>query len=571
MLKKPRPRFLMMSFSLMAVFILILNACGAPAATSTTPSTGGAPVKGGTFTDDLYEDVDSLIPNGVTETYATLVDQAIWAPLFYGDSKGALHPGLASEIPTVANGDVSSDLKTWTFKLRPNLVWSDGQPLNAADVDYTWKLWVNPKYGAAYTTGYNLIKSADVSSDKLSITFHLSTGYEPFVTVWADGGFAPLPAHHFSSMSPDAVLKSPDNLNPSVVSGPFMMSESKVHDHFTVVRNPKYYLASQGLPYLDKIVFRFVTDSNTILKDLQSGSIDASWFLDSQKIAAYQALAPTYTLTKTFGSAGYEAIWVNLKNTILQDVTVRKALAMAVDHNALIQTARRGAAAPLCTDHPISFNPGYQANANCPAFDPAAANTLLDQNGWVKGSDGVRAKNGQRLEFIYSTTANNAWRAADELILQQNFKAIGVKINIQNYPAGTFFGNVLPQGDPTKYNLAEFESTYTYDADDASSLACDQIPSAANSFGGGNYAFWCNHATDPLFKQEQGTTDTAMRQDAFNKLHAIYLTDYPFITEYAPVDVAVYKTSVVHNYTPGPMGASETVNVWTWWCTNGQC
>lgn len=568
MLKKLRPRFLMLTFSVFSVLILILSACGATG-TPTSSTNSSNPVKGGTFTDDLYEDVDSLIPNGVSETYAVLVDQSVWAPLFYGDAHGIIHAGLASEIPTQANGDVSADLKTWTIKLRPNLVWSDGQPLNADDVNFTWKLWVNPKFGAYSTVGYNDIKSADVSADKLSITFHLSTAFEPFVALWTDGGLAPLPAHHFASMSPDSILKSPDNLKPSVVSGPFSVSESVVHDHFTLVRNPKFYLASQGFPYLDKIVFRFVTDSNTILKDLQSGSIDASWFLDVQKTPAYQALS-NYTLTRTATSAGFEAIWINEKNPILKDATIRKALAMAIDHNALIQTARRGAASPLCTDHPSGIVPGYQADAACPKLDPAGANTLLDQAGWTKGADGVRAKNGQRLEFQYSSTANNAWRAADELILQQNFKAIGVKINIQNYPAGTFFGNILPQGDPNKYQLAEFEQTYTYDGDDSTNLACDQIPSTANNFGGGNFAFYCNHALDPLFAKELGTTDTTQRQDAFNQLHSIYLTDYPFITEYEPHDEAIYK-NVVHNYTPGPMGASETVNIWTWWCTNGKC
>ena len=565
MIKRPYSR-LPLAFSLLMVLVLLINACGAQG----TPTTSnGKPVKGGTFTDDLYEDVDSLIPNGVSETYAVLVDNSIWAPLFYGDSKGNVHPGLASEIPTQANGDVSADLKTWTFKLKPNLVWSDGQPLNADDVNFTWKLWDNPKFGAYSTAGYDLIKSADVSADKLSITFHLSAAYEPFISLWTDGGLAPLPAHHFASMSPDTILKSPDNLKPSVVSGPFTVSESVVHDHFTMVPNPKYYLASQGYPYLSKIVFRFVTDSNTILKDLQSGSIDASWFLDVQKTPAYQALS-NYTLTRTATSSGFEAIWINENNPILKDVTIRKALAMAVDHNALIKTARRGAATPLCTDHPSGVVPGYQTDAPCPKFDPTAASALLQSDGWTLGADGVRTKNGKRLEFQYSTTSNNAWRAADELILQQNFKAIGVKIDIQNYPAGTFFGNILPQGDPNKYQLAEFEQTYTYDGDDATNLSCNQIPTAANNYGGGNFAFYCNHALDPLFAQEEGTTDPAKRQAAFNQLHQIYLTDFPFITEYGPLDVAVYK-NVVHNYTPGPMGAQETVNVWTWWCTNGQC
>ena len=72
------------------------------------------------------------------------------------------------------------------------------------------------------------------------------------------------------------------------------------------------------------------------------------------------------------------------------DAAVRKAMAMAIDHTALIQTARRGFASPLCTDHPAGIIPGYQANAACPTFDPAAANKLLDQDGWTtKDANGV--------------------------------------------------------------------------------------------------------------------------------------------------------------------------------------
>src|SRR6266704_4860736 len=151
MLKKPRPRFLMISFSLLAVFILILNACGAAGGTAATPSTGAA-VKGGTWIDDLFEEPDSLIPNLSNETYAAMVDYGLWAPLIYGDPQGKLHAGIATDVPTTTNGLVSADLKTWTFHLKPNLVWSDGQPENADDVDFTWKFWKKPKAGAMYTS-----------------------------------------------------------------------------------------------------------------------------------------------------------------------------------------------------------------------------------------------------------------------------------------------------------------------------------------------------------------------------------------------------------------------------------
>ena len=188
MLKKPRSRFLMMSFSALTVLLMLLSACGGTTSTSTTPTTSaGTPVKGGTWINDLYEEPDSLITNASSETFSVMVDQSIYAPLFYGDSNGILHPGLATVIPTVANGGASADYKTWKFTLRPGLEWSDGQPLDARDVDFTWKLWVNPKFTPNSTIGYNLITSTDISSDNLSITFHLKQGFGAFVAAWADG------------------------------------------------------------------------------------------------------------------------------------------------------------------------------------------------------------------------------------------------------------------------------------------------------------------------------------------------------------------------------------------------
>jgi peptide/nickel transport system substrate-binding protein len=565
MLKKPGSRFLMFSVSLVSALMLLLAACGTPSGGSTTASSSAAPVKGGTWVDDLYEEPDSLIPNASTEAFSDMVDQSIYAPLVYGDPDGMLHPGLVTELPTVANGGISSDFKTWTFHLRKGLVWSDGQPEDARDVDYSWKLWNNAKFAAASTVGFNLIQSTTLSSDNLSITFHLSQPFAPFVSIWADGINSPLPAHHFQGMAPDAITRSPDNLNPSVVSGPFMMKESKPGDHYTVVRNPKYYQASQGYPYLDSVVFRIVPDQNTILKDLEAGTIDSAWFLDVSKVPAYQKLS-NYRLTHSPRVGNFEAIYLDFNNKILaNNPEVRQAMAMAIDHNALITTARRGFANPSCTDHSNAFNPGYQADAPCPKYDPAAANQLLDSHGWVKGPDGVRSKNGQRLEFQYSTTANNLWREDDELIIQQDFQAIGIKINIQNYPASTFFGTLLPGGKPGQYDLAEFENSFTYDPDDAGILACDQIPPK-----GLNFSFYCNHQMDQLLKQQQQTVDPATRQQAFNQIHQIELTDFPFIVLYSPPDMAMAKT-VTHNYVPGPMGAQETVNIWTWWCDNGKC
>src|SRR5579859_724775 len=396
MLKRPQSRSLFITFSLVALLIQLFSAC----AVFTVPTPTAKPVKGGVWTDDLYADPGSLIPNGSLLTFAAIVDQSIYAPLFYGDAQGTLHPGLVTEIPTTTNGGINSDLTIWTFRIRPGLKWSDGQPLDARDVDFTWRLWTNPKFTAVNTVGINLITSADVSSDNLTITFHLKSGFSPFLSIWSDGINAPLPAHHFSSMEPEKILSSSDNLNPTVDSGPFMMVDSKPGDHYMVKRNPNYYRAAAGLPYLDQVVFRVVINQDTILKDLQAGKIDSSWFLDVTKTNDYRRLT-SYRLTTNPLSTNFEAMYFNFHNPILgKDPVVRQAMAMAIDRKALINTARHGFASALCTDHAASLRPGFQREAPCPNFDPAAANALLDQDGWAEEDAGGYGYRGEgKLDF----------------------------------------------------------------------------------------------------------------------------------------------------------------------------
>jgi len=244
-----------------------------------------------------------------------------------------------------------------------------------------------------------------------------------------------------------------------------------------------------------------------------------------------------------------------------------------VDQQTLISSARRGEAMPLCTDHGSAYIPGYQADAPCPKFDPAAANALLDQNGWVIGNDGVRTKNGMRLEFEYSIPANVLFRADDEFILETDFNAIGIKIDFQKFPAATFFGSFLSGGIPSpptgavagRDDLFEFEDSWSYDADDASLFACNQFPP-----NGINDAFYCNPSLDKLFVAEQSIADSSQRQQIFDQIHQIYLTDFPFVVLYSPTDIAIHKKNL-HNYDPAPEGASETINIWQWWCDGGHC
>lgn len=565
MLKQARkPRLLTMSFSLLAVLILVLAACNTSGG-STTPLTsrGGTPVRGGTWMDDLLEGPDSLLPNFSSETSAAILDYSLWAPLVYGTPQGQLMPGLATEVPSTQNGGVSADLKTVTFHLRPGLVWSDGQPLDARDVDYSWKLWTNPKAAAYNTIFVNDIASADVSSDYLAITFHLKAPLVSFVSQWADGSTAPLPVHHFASMDPITITQSPDNLDPPVVSGPFMMGESKPDDHYTLVRNPRYYLASQGLPYLDKVVFRIAHDQTTILKDLQAGTVDSSWSLDVNQALTYQHLSD-YTVVADPNAYGWEGIWFNFNNQVLANhPEVRQAIAMMTDQQTLIQVARHGLGGERCTDHSPLQTPGYTGGLTCPQTHPdfTAANALLDQHGWVKGADGVRTRDGERLEFQYSTTTGNPWRSEDQLINKANWMKIGIKVDIKNYPPKTFFNSFLTEAKPGSYDIAEFSESGAYDPDNASILQCSQTAI---------FSHYCNPKMNALLQQEQSSGDPVVRQQAFNGIHQLELTDFPFVVEFSLPDVAIHKKGT-ENYAPSVVGMGETINIWQWWCDNGRC
>jgi peptide/nickel transport system substrate-binding protein len=536
---------------------------------ATTP----IPVRGGTRTYEVTGGPRSLILNGGCDVECS----ALYLPLFYGDAQDVIHPGAASEVPTVQNGGISADATTWTFHLRPHLVWSDGKPYDARDMDYTWKLWANPKFRAFNTLGLNLITSADVSADDLSITFHLKRPFVPFLAdLWVDGSMAPLPVHHFSRMAPGQILTSPDNLNPQVTSGPFMIQVSVPGDHYTLVRNPLYYRAREGLPYLDKVVFRFFGSGglDAFFKELQAGTIDSTPDVELTNLQPYQRLSG-YTIVTPPTNGNFEGLFFNFHNTVLAShPEVRQAMAMAIDHQALIQQVWHGFAAPLCTDHSSFYHPGYEDIPDCPPFDPVAANKLLSDNGWVKGPDGVRTNGGQRLEFEYSTVANYPTRSDTEAIVQRNLQAIGIKLDIQNYPGDTFFGPFLTGGKaspPTgavagRYDIAEFAWSFGYDPDDSAMLACDQIPPQ-----GQNFDFYCNPALDALYQQELATLDPGVRQYIFVQIHHIYLTAFPFITLYGRADpVLARKGTQNYQLSQGSPGG-DAGNIWEWWCDGGKC
>lgn len=539
--------------ALILLAVMALAACG-PSSTGGNGGNGG-PKKGGTITTGLYEEPDSLIPEGSVETFADMVDAGIWAPLFYGDNHEVIHAGLATDVPSASNGGISADLMTYKFTLRDGLKWSDGSPLTAADVVFTLNLFKNKDFGKKQTFAASEISS--VSSSGNTVTVQLNTPDVTFLALSLTDPliFAPLPQSVFGSMAPADVLKSPQAFQPTVVSGPFTITDRTKADHITLHRNPNYY--QPGLPYLDGITFRIITDQNTILTALKNGEIQTAWDLDINKLTDYKNI-PGYTAWVDPSPGSFEAIYFNEKNPILADPVVRKAITQGIDRSAIINQIWLGQAKPTCDDGAGTFADDPTLD-NCYTLDATAAASALDADGWKMSSDGYRHKGGKTLELRYSTTAGKTYREQTELIVQDELKKnIGMKIDIVNNPADTFFGTQLY--DYSAYDIAEFANSLSYDPDNFTQWESDQTTDK----GGFNVSDYVSTDADAQIKAERSSADQATRTAAFHKLYQDIINDVPAMYYYKYPNIAAYANNI-HNYTPSPVGPSETWNIWEWY------
>src|SRR6266849_1658268 len=248
--------------ALLLLLTMAVSACGGSSSGGTSTNT---PVKGGTVIDSISQNPSSLLPQRSNQTYALLVQQTIRAPLFYSTDQATIAAGIASEVPTTANGDISADGKTYTFKLLPGLKWSDGQALNADDIVYTINLFKDPKYGTKDSFPGSEIDSV-TATDPLTVVVKLNTVDAAFLALgFVDTlSFSPLPKHVYATQyaTADALVKSNESFLPTVTNGPFTVTDRVQGDHITVKRNTNYYLGPKK-PYLDSIVFKNLKDATT--------------------------------------------------------------------------------------------------------------------------------------------------------------------------------------------------------------------------------------------------------------------------------------------------------------------
>jgi peptide/nickel transport system substrate-binding protein len=558
---------------LLSVALLLMM--GSLAACGPTSSSGNSnsPKMGGKIIDGVQEEANSVMPAQSTETFADLVDAAIWAPLIYTTGQFTLAPGLLTVVPSTSNGGivVTGSTETVNLHMRSGLKWSDGQPLTSADIAFTIKTLSDPGYADKQGFPSKEISSVTtpdantviINLNKIDVAFLTLALTDPIV-------FAPLPMHIYQNTSPADIAST---FSPMVTDGPFTISDHTKGDHITVVKNKYFYQAPK--PYLNQVTFKFFPDANTEVTALQAGQIDTAYFLPVTSVSTLKNI-PGYKLFVPKLSPNYEALYFNLSNPTLADIKVREALVESFDVKSEITDIQQGNAVPTCDDSTGTFahEPSLiNASGYC-AYGPdgvtgvnaTAAEALLTGDGYKMGSDGYMQKNGKDLELRISTTAGRQYRLDSEQLAQAAWKKIGVKIDIVNFPSSTFFGPILFPSDAkyaksnNQWDIGEFENSIGVDPDNHLIWDSNEVPPA----GGSNLTYYNNPQVDQWEAQQLTAVNQTDRAQLFHQIHEQILKDIPTFYLYSPLDLSEYRANL-HNYMPDSIGPSETWNIWDWW------
>ena len=426
-----------------------------------------------------YEDLDNLNPVLSDELYATNVFQLIYSGLIDYDDHGNPVPDLAIAVPTQQNGGISADGKTITYHLRRGVRWSDGAPLTSADVRFTWQQILNPRNNVSYRYPFDQARSVE-TPDPYTVVVHLDAPSAPFVANFMRNG-------SIGSIIPKHLLDGYADLNhvafntKPVGSGPFLMRRWDPGSMIDLVPNPLYF---RGAPKLAEIQYRIIPNQNTLLTQIESHSIDIYLHAEESQYAVLEKV-PGYRVTAV-PNLDYEHVAFNCARPPFDDVRVRQAFAYAIDWKRLNDDAYLGIDAPGMTDQsPLmwSFDPHVQPYPH----DPQRARALLAQAGWTPGPDGVLQRDGKRLAVDIVTVVGNSTRLKAEELIQQDVRAVGVEMDVRNYPANLLFaapgvGGILSNG---KFDVGLYGWSFSPDPDDTDTLGPDSVPPS-----GVNYTFY---------------------------------------------------------------------------------
>jgi peptide/nickel transport system substrate-binding protein len=467
-------------------------------------------------------------------------------PLAHYDEEGQMVAALAEEIPTVENGGVAADFRSITWRLKPGVLWSDGSPFSADDVVFSAQYCMHPEGGCnaiSNFTDVDEIRAIDAHTVKISFTVAKPFPYGPLV-----GSTSPVIQrsqfeHCIGAKAPECTA---ENFKP-IGTGPFMVGEFRANDVVTYVANPKY--RDPNKPAFASATLKGGGDAASAARSvLETGEFDYAWNLQVEpEILSAMVAAGKGQLVTSFGTS-VERLMVQLSNPdaslgdrrgiydngnnphpFLSDPAVRRALSLAIDRSILVELGYGAAGQATCNVLPAPTIYASTANDWCKTQDIAAANKLLDEAGWRIAGDGVRSKDGIKLEILYQTSTNSV-RQGTQALIKQMWQEIGVTTELRNIDGAVFFGGDQSSPDTFQKFFADIEMfTNNFDGTDPenymASWLCSDIPDPSNQWIGNNMPRYCDKDYDMLVSEMAATASLADRARIAKKMNDM-LIDY---------------------------------------------
>ncbi len=514
--------------------LLALALCCASCAHAGSRQTSGSQL---VFTG-LAGEPDSLNPMLSNEADQLNFSHLYMSYLVENDDRNATIAEIAREVPTLANGGISRDQRTITYRLRPNLRWQDGRPLTARDVVFSYRAIVDPRNNVATRVGYDEVQAIRSHGDR-TVVIRLRRPFSPFVQYF----FGP---QGVGAIMPSHLLQGVADLNHAaynalpVGSGPFRVVRWNRGDSIELAANPLYW---RGKPHIDRLVYRIIPDPNTRLQQLRTGEADAYFDVDPQLLPQLRSIAGVSVAMTPVNDL--HVLRFNLRDPAVRDPSVRRAIAMAIDRKTLLTAATHGSGLIVDADQP-SNGWAYAASTPSIPYDPAGARRLLrGRTPGVTLAIAPQIVNGSQLVAA---------------ILQEELRRVGVRATIKQYPSGMFYapaaqGGVLAGG----HFALSYDAWWVLGSDpnDSWNMACDQLPPA-----GLNYTRWCDARADAAMRDALATVDRRRRAADYATVQRAIARDLPFFTLWQVRIPNAYRT-YVKGIAPAPFG-STFWNAWDW-------
>ena len=478
------------------------------------------------------EDITTLNSHLSSQAGVAMLSSWTAAWLTRVGSHGEPVPELATVIPAKSNGGISPDGKTIVYHLRRGVVWSDGAPFSADDVVFSTNVVLNPANNEISRAGWDDILRIE-EPDKYTIVYRLRRPYGGFIYQYFSSGANPsiLPKHILGSLP--NINNAPYNALPIGI-GPFKYVRWKRSDFVELAADPRYF---RGLPKLHRIVVRILPDRNAAFNAFQAHEIDLLVLYPAYYERA--RAIPGVTVSKQLGGR-FAHIDFNLTHPVVADLAVRQAVRLAIDRQTISRKIGHGLG--IVQDNIVSpIYPAFDPRVPTTPFDIPAANRLLDRAGWKRGPDGVRAKNGVRLELLFAGSAGTPDLDERNELIRQWLRQIGIELDVKRYAAPLFFAPAAQGGIAYggKFDLTAFVWSGDLTGDLSGYYACSQAAPT-----GQNVTHYCNHRADAAMNAFSRLYTFPERQPYANYIQEQLQRDVPSIVLSIPDELWAYDSKL---------------------------